>query len=166
MSLETARLALRPPHLSDAAPLFEFLGDSEAMRYTTVRKSVQDCRRYIAAHERQRRRIGCAPWVIIEKQTARIIGVGGIYEDPFDSGWGVEIGYFFAPAAWGRGFATELALYCVGWAKQQARWETLCAFAHPDNRASQQVLQKTGFRQERLVPEMNRILYRRELRGA
>ena len=87
MSLETERLAFRPPRLADAAALFEFLGDDTAMQYTTVRESVRDCRRYIAAHERQRRRIGCAPWVIIEKQAGRTIGVGGVYEDPFDAGW-------------------------------------------------------------------------------
>ena len=166
MSLETERLAFRPPRLADAAALFEFLGDDTAMQYTTVREAVRDCRRYIAAHERQRRRIGCAPWVIIEKQAGRTIGVGGVYEDPFDAGWGVEIGYFFAPAAWGQGFATELALFCVAWAKQEARWPALCAFAHPDNMASQRVLQKSGFRQQRYVPEMNRILYRRTLRDA
>ncbi|WP_370691707.1 GNAT family N-acetyltransferase [Bradyrhizobium sp.] len=52
MPLETARLLLRPPRLTDAAALFDFLGDTTAMRYTTPRTSVPDCRRYLAAHER------------------------------------------------------------------------------------------------------------------
>src|SRR5689334_941814 len=140
MSLESARLAFRPPRLSDAEPLFEFLGDTAAMSFTMVQASVRDCRRYLAAHERQRRRVHCAPWVIVDKQTGRTVGFGGLYEDPFEPGWGIEIGYFLAPAAWGRGFATELALFCVGWAKRQARWQALSAFAHPENHASQQVL--------------------------
>jgi RimJ/RimL family protein N-acetyltransferase len=46
MSLETERLTFRPPRLADAAPLFEFLGDSTAMQYTTVQDSLRDCRRY------------------------------------------------------------------------------------------------------------------------
>lgn len=159
MQLESARLVFRPPRLSDASPLFEFLGDAMAMQYTTPRASLRDCRRYLAAHERQRRRIGCAPWIVIEKETDATIGFGGLYDDPFDPGWGVEIGYFFAPAAWGKGYASELTLFCVALAKRQARWLRLCAFAHPQNAASQRVLSKAGFRHERFVPEMNRMLY-------
>jgi len=142
MPIETARLKLRPPGLTDAAPLFEFLGDATAMQYTMRQASLRDCRRYLAAHERQRRRVGCAPWVIVEKEAGAAIGFGGLYEDPFDPGWGVEVGYFFAPAAWGKGYATELTLFCVALARQQARWPMLCAFAHPQNIASQKVLLK------------------------
>lgn len=166
MLIETARLLLRPPRLTDAPPLFDFLGDATAMRYTTAQASLRDCRRYIAAHERQRRRVGCAPWVVIEKDAGTGIGFGGLYEDPFDPGWGVEVGYFFAPAAWGKGYATELTLFCVALARQQARWPVLRAFAHPQNVASQRVLLKSGFQQERFVPEMERFLYRKELGDA
>ncbi len=80
MPIETARLKLRPPGLTDAAPLFEFLGDATAMQYTMRQASLRDCRRYLAAHERQRRRVGCAPWVIVEKEAGAAIGFGGLYE--------------------------------------------------------------------------------------
>ena len=133
MLLETERLLLRPPRLADAVPLFEILGDATAMRYTTRQQSLRDCRRYLAAHERQRRRIGCAPWVIIEQETNALIGFGGLYEDPFDPGWGPEVGYFLASRAWGNGYATELALHCVVIARRQTRWPVLRAFAHPEN---------------------------------
>ena len=164
MPHETARLKLRPPRLTDAAALFDFLGDATAMRYTTPRASLRDCCRYLAAHERQRRRVGCAPWVIIEKQAGATVGFGGLYEDPFDPGWGIEVGYFLAPSVGGKGYATELTLFCVALAKQQARWPMLRAFAHAENIASQRVLLKSGFQQERFVPEMERFLYRCELR--
>jgi ribosomal-protein-alanine N-acetyltransferase len=166
MPIETARLLLRPPRLTDAPPLFEFLGDVRAMQYTTPQASLRDCRRYLAAHERQRRRVGCAPWIVIEKETGTAIGLGGLYEDPFDPGWGVEVGYFFAPTAWGNGYATELTLFCVALARQQPRWQALRAFAHPQNTASRKVLLKSGFRQERFVPHMQRFLYRQDLRDA
>ncbi len=166
MPLETARLLLRSLRLTDASPLFEFLGDATAMQYTVRQASLRDCRRYLVAHERQRRRVGCAPWVIIEKEAGVAIGFGGLYEDPFDPGWGIEVGYFFAPAAWGKGYATELTLFCVALARQQARWPTLRAFAHPQNAASQRVLLKSGFLQERFVPDMQRFLYRRDLHNS
>jgi len=88
MMFETAHLLLRPPRLTDAPALFEFLGDATAMQYTTRQASLRDCRRYLAAHERQRRRIGCGPWVILERETKTTIGFGGLYDDPFDPGWG------------------------------------------------------------------------------
>ena len=91
------------------------------------------------------------------------IGFGGIYEDPFDPGWGVEVGYFLAPAAWGKGYATEFTRFCVALARLEARWPALNAFVHPKNIASQNVLLKSGFRQERFVPEMQRFLYRLDL---
>jgi ribosomal-protein-alanine N-acetyltransferase len=162
MPIETARLKLRPPRLADAPALFEF----SAMQYTAPRESLRDCRRYLAAHERQRRRVGSAPWAIAAKEAATAIGFGGLYEDPFDPGWGVEVGYFFAPAAWGKGYATELTLFCVALARQEARWPMLRAFAHPQNTASQRVLAKSGFQQERFVPEMERLLYRLDLRNS
>jgi len=158
--IETDRLRFRPPRLADAEPLFVFLGDPTAMRFTHVQPSLRACRRHIAAYERQRARIGCAPWAIIEKAGGGIVGWGGLYEDPFARGWGVEIGYHFAPSAWGRGYATELAMLCLEVARQQLRLEMLTAFAHPDNAASRRVLEKAGFAVERFVPDLQRYLYR------
>jgi RimJ/RimL family protein N-acetyltransferase len=157
--LETPRLLLRPPRLSDAGALFEFLGDKEAMRFTHVQSSLRHCRRYIALHERQRRTKGCAPWVIVAKTNNAIIGYGGLYDDPFDPGWGIELAYFFSPAAWGHGYATEFALGCLNFAETGGRWPEISAFAHPENRRSQAVLSKAGFLRQRYVPGMKRDLF-------
>ena len=159
--METGRLRLRPTRLADAETLFAFLGDPQAMRFTHVQPSLRACRRHIAAYEHQRARIGCAPWTIFEKAGGAIVGWGGLYEDPFDRGWGIEIGYFFVPSAWGRGYATELAMFCVEVARQDLRIDVLTAFAHPDNAGSRRVLEKAGFSVERFVPDMHRHLYRR-----
>jgi RimJ/RimL family protein N-acetyltransferase len=146
--------------MSDAAALFGFLDDVEAMRYTQALASLRDCRRYLAVHERQRRRTGCTPWVVLRKDDCAIIGFGGLYDDPFYPGWGIELGYFFAPAAWGCGYATELARFCLDLAERERRWPQIRAFARPQNTASQRVLQKAGFEMVRYVPEMERYLYR------
>jgi ribosomal-protein-alanine N-acetyltransferase len=88
---------MRPPVLNDVPGLFEFLGDAEAMRYTHADTSLRDCRRRVVLHEWRRRRNGYAPWTILTKVDGSIVGWGGLYDDPFDPGWGVEIGYFFPP---------------------------------------------------------------------
>jgi ribosomal-protein-alanine N-acetyltransferase len=161
MSIETTRLVLRPPVLADVPTLFQFLGDAEAMRYTHCDASLRQCRRRIAVHEWRRRRDGYAPWTIVTKADGLIIGWGGLYDDPFDPGWGVEIGYHFHPAAWGKGYATEMALACMSVADNVQRLPEVSAFARPENVASQRVLEKVGFEQVRFVPEMERFLYRR-----
>ena len=161
MQPETARLILRRPRLTDAPALFEFLGDAEAMRYTHVDASLRACRRRIALHEWRRRRNGYAPWTVVAKASGQIIGWGGLYEDPFDPGWGVEVGYFFHPAAWGRGYASELMAACTAIADEVLRLPEVRAFAHLENSGSRRVLEKAGFEPVRFVPEMERMLFRR-----
>ena len=157
--LETERLALRPPMADDAADLYAFMGDPQVMRFTHVQPSLNELRNYLAVHEAQRACVGCAPWVLTEKAGGRLAGFGGLYEDPFDPGWGVEVAYFFHPAAWGQGYATELTRFCVAEARRMMRWPKLVAFVHPENVASHKVLLRAGFEEERFVPEMNRRLY-------
>ena len=89
------------------------------------------------------------------------MGWGGLYNDPFDPGWGVEIGYFFHPAIWGRGYATELVTACVDIADRVLALPEVSAFARPENIASRRVLEKAGFKVVRFVPAMARWLYRR-----
>ena len=162
MNTETTRLILRHPTLADVPALFEFLGDATAMRYTHADASLGACRRRVAVHEWRRRRDGFAPWIILTKAENRIVGWGGLYDDPFDPGWGVEVGYCFHPSAWGRGYATELATACMAIADDVLKLPEVRAFARPENVGSRRVLEKAGFEVERFVPEMERFLYRRD----
>lgn len=155
---ETARLTLRRPKLADAPDLLAFMGDVEAMRWTHTQDSVPALRRYLAAHARQHRRTGYGPWTVVARESGAIIGFGGLYEDPFDPGWGLEVAYFFAPSVWGRGYASELVARSLEVARQGGA-STVRAFAHPENAGSRRVLEKAGFRVERYVPEMERLLF-------
>jgi ribosomal-protein-alanine N-acetyltransferase len=159
--VQTARLCLRPPKLADVPALFEFLGDADAMRHTHVDASIGDCRRRIAAHERRRRRDGHAPWTVVTRSDGRIVGWGGLYTDPFEPGWGVEVGYFFHRDVWGGGYATELVAACLDIADRVLKLPEVGAFARPQNIASRRVLEKAGFEMIRFVAELDRWLYRR-----
>lgn len=159
--LKTARLPLRPPRPSDAPAFFAFLGDPSAMRFTHCHSSLPECRRRLAGFEWQRRRTGFAPWAVLTRADQHIIGRGGVYEYPFDPGWGVELGYALHAAVWGRGYATELAHACVSWADRNLIVPRVNAFVHPDNHASRRVLERIGFRLVHFVPKMDRFLLRR-----
>src|SRR5690349_15876347 len=141
MRFETDRLLLRRPCLADATDLLRFLGDADAMRYTHSVAGLRDCRRHIAGHECQRRKVGYGPWAVRDRKHGGIIGFGGLYDDPFDAGWGPEIGYRFAPSAWGQGYATELTRFCLTVAHGRLGLAEVRAFAHPDNAASRRVLE-------------------------
>ena len=163
MIYETERLNLRPSRVSDAPSLFQFLGDKQAMRFTQVHPCLDHTRRYLQTHEFNREKVGYAPWVILEKSSNGIVGFGGLYEDPFDPGWGLEVGYYFAPSAWGKGYAIELVQFCLALLRQSSVMSEVRAFAHPENAASRRVLMKAGFAEERFIPSMNRHLYRASL---
>jgi RimJ/RimL family protein N-acetyltransferase len=154
----TEHLDLRTPRLADAQTLFAFMGDPAAMSHTHFHATLRDLRRCLAGHDCQRRRIGFGPWTIRERATGAIVGFGGLYDDPFDPGWGLEVGYFFAPAAWGRGYAGELVRRALAVARASGV-APVRAFAHPANVASRRVLERAGFATVRYVQAMDRLLY-------
>ena len=63
-------------------------------------------------------------------------------------GRSIEIGYTLAPSAWGRGYALEAVDALVDHLWTDQRVTRLSAMLHPDNVASEQVLERTGFRFE------------------
>ncbi len=143
--------------------MLTFLGDADAQRHTLHFDGLRALRHHIAAHERHRRRIGCGPWLVIETATGRTIGWGGLYEDPFDRRWGIEVAYSFARAAWGKGYAGELVAFCLDHARDQLGLREVVAFSHADNAGSRRVLKRAGFAFERYLPDMDRNFYRRTL---
>jgi RimJ/RimL family protein N-acetyltransferase len=159
----TARLHLSPPRLEDAPALFAFMGDAEVMQHTYRQESLRTMRRHIAGHWWQARKLGFGCWTV--RHEGRVIGFGGLNDDPFDPGYGPEVAYFFAREAWGRGFAGEVVAASLDRARELGL-PALRAFVHPQNAASRRVLERAGFTVERWVPEMTRWLLRIELEGA
>lgn len=131
------------------------------MTYTQCDKDLAACRRRIAVHEWRRRHDGYAPRTVRCKASHRIIGWGGLYDDPFDPGWGPELAFFFHPTAWGRGYGAGLSRAALATADNNLRLPLVSAFAHPDNGPSNRLLRKLGFVQKRYIPDMNRNLYER-----
>ena len=163
METETARLRLRYPTLADAPELLQIFSDVEAQRYTLHFGTLGECRRHIAAHERNRRRVGCGPWTVEEKATGRVIGWGGLYEDPFDRRWGIEVAYSFARSAWGKGYAGELVAHSIAVAREDLGLSEIVAFSHKENAGSRRVLERAGFVFGRYLADMDRNFYRLKL---
>lgn len=115
------------------------------MRFTYVAPSREECARRLRTREALRAENGFAPWVAVLRGEDRVVGWGGLGVDPFNPGWGPEVSYFFHPAHWGRGLATELVRASVQHGFEALALPAIGAFARPENAASIRVLEKCGF---------------------
>jgi RimJ/RimL family protein N-acetyltransferase len=155
----TPHLLLRPLREADLAPLWEIHGDADAMRYTWCPATPEESARDLWAHEAQREKTGYAAWVAVLESEDRVIGWGGLFDDPFDPCWGPEVGYFLHHACWGRGFATEIVMAALAHGFDDVGLQTIGAFAKPANAASIRVLAKCGFSLLRYEPRLGRNHY-------
>ena len=161
MILETERLRLRPWTLTedDVAAAFRIYGDPEVMSMMGLPLDPD-----LAATRTGLTRIvgryaewpGMGLWAVKEVATGAIIGSAGI--KPMDGGPEIEIGYHLARAAWGKGYATEVARALVDYGFSRLGLTRIVGVARPENQASRRVLQKAG-----LVEIDTRIVYGTEL---
>ena len=75
------------------------------------------------------------------------VGIAGL-NAPNATFGGVELGYPFAPDAWGQGYATDAARVLCGYAFESRRFHKVYANVFETNPASARVLEKVGFREE------------------
>jgi [ribosomal protein S5]-alanine N-acetyltransferase len=89
---------------------------------------------------------GFAPWAVVEKTSARLIGHLGLrYLSEINE---TELLYLIDEPWWGQGLATEGGHAAVRFAREQLRASHLVAFIVPENIASISVVGKLGFRRD------------------
>jgi RimJ/RimL family protein N-acetyltransferase len=142
--IETARLVLRRPAMSDAAAIFDaYASDPEVTRFLgwPCHRSVHDTRDFLrfSAHEWERWPAG--PYLILLRGDRRLIGSTGL---GFQSPSAAVTGYVLARQEWGHGYATEALAAMVDLAVSIGVTR-LFALCHPDHGPSQRVLEKCGF---------------------
>jgi RimJ/RimL family protein N-acetyltransferase len=64
---------------------------------------------------------------------------------------GVDLGYAFLPRFWSKGYAIESVRAVLEFARNVVGLEELLAIVDPNNQASIRVLEKAGFKYERMV---------------
>lgn len=91
--------------------------------------------------------LGFGFWVVEEKASGAFVGELGFADLKREIDPAIELpeaGWVLAPAAQGRGFATEALRAALQW----AGWRTACII-HPENAASIRVAEKCGYRETR-----------------
>lgn len=146
-SIETSRLALRAPHLSDTEEIFaSYTQDADVARYMVWQPhaSVETTRDFIAGCVTQWNAGLAFPYIITLKSSGLLIGM----LDARPSGHIVNIGYVLARRHWGQGLMVEslkaftaLALRLPGVYRVEATCDV-------DNLPSARALEKSGFLRE------------------
>lgn len=90
---------------------------------------------------------GFGPWILIERESGRFAGRGGLAWTTVEAVAYVELPWSIEPELQGRGLATEAAVAAVEWAREM-RIEEVVALVLPTNVASRRVAQKAGFEQD------------------
>jgi [ribosomal protein S5]-alanine N-acetyltransferase len=151
MRIETERMVLRPPRLSDAASVFgEYAQDPAVTRYLTWRPhaDVAETRAYLDRCE-----AGWASgreliWALtFREHEAGVIGMIGLRP----AGHKADIGYVLGRRFWGRGLMPEAGRAVLAEAFRDEGVHRIWAVCDVENTASARVLDKLGMTREGLL---------------
>ncbi|MFG2841886.1 GNAT family N-acetyltransferase [Kitasatospora sp. NPDC048296] len=89
---------------------------------------------------------GYGYWTVRERGASPVLGFCGVKRMDLAGRPVLNLFYRFAPAAWGRGFATEAATAVVAWSVSAVPELPLIARVRPENLPSQHVALRAGLR--------------------
>lgn len=145
--LTSPRLRYEPFADEHFAGLHAMNSDPDVMRYLLGRPETPDETRAMIARVRTRwAEWGYSWWAFIEQDSGELVGAGGIQHLRLERSAPHEIGWRLRREFWGKGYATEAALTLADYAFTVLDAPRLCAIRHPDNTASQRVMERLGMR--------------------
>lgn len=149
--LETARLTLRPQRLEDFASVAAIWSAPEVYRHILGRPSThQESWFRLLRNVGHWHLMGFGYWAVVDRTDGAYLGEVGFANQeraitPSLAGI-AEAGWTLAPAAHGRGIATEALTEALRWADEVQRWERTACIISGENTASLRVADKTGYR--------------------
>jgi len=145
VTLETARLRIRPYSEADIAELVPLIG-ARQVAATTGRiphpYTVEDARQFLAKIENEPE----VRLAITLRGDGRMIG--GIGLRLIEQHQQAELGYWLGVPYWGKGYATEAAQEMLRYGFEQLNLHRIFATQFKNNSASGKVLKKLGMRHE------------------
>ena len=148
--LSTPRVALRQWSGADRELFAEMNGDPEVMAHypRTLTRAESDhlLDRLTAAIDQH----GFGLWAAERRSDGQLLGFVGLQHVPFEAHYtpAIELGWRLRRAAWGRGYATEAARACAGFAFGELGVRELFAMARPDNEPSRRVMDRLGMQHD------------------
>lgn len=148
--LETDRLTLYRFTPADVETILTLDSDPVVMRYVIPPRTRPEIEKYVADVLADYDRFpGLGRWLAHERATGRFVGIWML--KPLQETEHIEVGYRMFEEFWGRGFATEVARALVRHGFETVRLRQIVGITHPDNAASQHVLEKCGLQYQRTI---------------
>ncbi len=146
--IETARLVLREWRDEDLEAYAAMNADPDVRTYMFPGRPLSraESEEEIARMMDQWHRLGFGHWAVELRETGELIGRTGIkhHTDWEPDPRNTEVGWLYARAAWGRGFATEGAIEAVRFCLEDVGSHEVISIAHIENLASHRVMKKAG----------------------
>jgi RimJ/RimL family protein N-acetyltransferase len=149
--LETSRLRLREFVPQDADALATVLGDPVTMQYYPAPFDQAEIDHWIRRNRARYFDPGFGLWAMVLKGSGELIGDCGCFVRELEGGVEFELGWHVRRDLWGRGYATEAAQYCIGYAFTRVGAERIIALVRPENKSSCRVAEKNGMNCEKTI---------------
>ncbi|MEC7838610.1 MAG: GNAT family N-acetyltransferase [Chlamydiota bacterium] len=149
LELETERLILRKITETNSKDIYKLQSRPEVMRFIGkgVPRSEEEALSLFKLLLDHQNECGFSLCPTYEKSSGVLIGFAGLVHLECDiSNPEVEVGYWFLPEYWGKGYATEAAKACIEWAFTHLSIDKIVGITHPDHKRSQHVLKKSGLK--------------------
>jgi RimJ/RimL family protein N-acetyltransferase len=148
LTLETARLRLRPYRRDDVDHLAPMFADPEHMRWYPAPFTREQTQGWIERQLDRYDRYGFG-LLLVEDHAGGFVGTVGPTMQDVEGESLVEIGWHIRPGLKGRGYAVEAGDASRQWAFRNLEIDHVISLIRPENVASARVAEKLGFRVER-----------------
>ena len=150
---ETDRLLLRSPSEEDLVSIVDLWTDPLVTKHIGGPRNgdmvLEYFRDYANDPEASVSEEGDRWWSVIGSSSGQFIGLCGLTEKEIEGQSEIDLGYFFLPSFWGKGYATEAARRVVEYALSGLQLGSIVAVIDPANVASKAVALKLGMVLER-----------------
>lgn len=141
----TSRLRLRALEATDAAAVFDVLGDSRTTELVSWQQpTLASTSEWIQRRIRDEERHGISMWAVEDRETDELVGLCGFFPKRDDV---VEIGYVIQARHWGHGYGIEAAGAALDALMTAQPAKTIVATIRAYNVWSLAVARQVGLRQ-------------------
>ncbi len=151
--LSTDRMLLRPWEDRDYDPFYAMSADPRVYEFLPPFPDKTACNAFVDKLRKDFSRRGWGFWALESKECGAFMGTTGMHEPGPEFGVGrpcVEIGWRFAPAFWGKGYATEAAREVTRFAFTTLQLDELVSFTAVANARSFAVMERLGMEREKV----------------